>query len=746
MTLFTLGLAWAAGIFLAANLQLSGLEWGILAVPALLGGWLTRDQPRLRLAALSLSLLYLGAARYALAQPRFPSDHIRHENDSGRRIQITGVIRDDPDIRDQSINLVLEAEAIQSGESNSSPSTGRVLIQAPRDHRVSYGDRVSAVGYLQTPPEFEDFSYRQYLAIRGIHSLMPRANVLVLENSQASPLLMAIFAMRSRASKTINALYPDPEASLMAGILLGIESGISPDMQQAFNRTGTTHIIAISGFNITIISAVAIFFFGRVFGSRRGLWLAGIVIILYTVFVGGDASVVRAAIMGSLALFARYIGRQTHALASLAGAAMLMTIINPHVLWDVGFQLSFAAALGLVLFAEPMKDWFTRVTSRVLGAEAAERLSAPVSEFVLFTFAAQIPTLPLSAVHFRVLSPISLVANPLILPVQPALMMLGGLATLVGMVWLPLAQPIAWLSWPLPAFSIRVTEFLATVPSGSVAIGKVEPLAFMLISLALIGVTALLLLPAGSRIKSILAGPLRRLPMLSSLAILTALTWIQVGDLPDGETQVTAITSEAILIESPTGRFVLIGGGSSPIALSQALGRRLPLLHRQIDWVMPVGDRTIALESNLGRFKIRNALLLPSSLQIEQSLARSDVHFQNAREGQLLDLGGGASLKIMRIESDGISLLLTYQQARMLILSGSISASANSQPAAVFLHDDASPPADLRPQVFVLSLEEGDRFNNDLSEKYPVFRTDHHGWVQIATDGDVLRVSVERLP
>ena len=198
--------------------------------------------------------------------------------------------------------------------------------------------------------------------------------------------------------------------------------------------------------NITILAALVISLTSRTLGIRRGAIVAAIVIAFYTILVGADASVVRAAIMGGLVLFARFLGRMTLALASLSAAAIVMTLVNPYVLWDVGFQLSFAATLGLVLYAEPIKDWFVKIASRWMEAAQAKRLSIPVGEFILFTFAAQITTLPLTAYHFQRLSLISFLANPIVLPAQPPLMILGGLAMLAGMLWLPLGQIMAWLA------------------------------------------------------------------------------------------------------------------------------------------------------------------------------------------------------------------------------------------------------------------------------------------------------------
>jgi competence protein ComEC len=157
--------------------------------------------------------------------------------------------------------------------------------------------------------------------------------------------------------------------------------------------------------------------------------------------------------MGALTLLALRLGRQTYGFASLSAAAIIMTAIDPEVLWDVGFQLSFAATLGLMLFTLPLERGFIRLASSFLPLEEAEAITKPVSEFLLYTIAAQIMTLPLSATYFQQLSLTSLLANPVILPVQPLLMITGGIATLAGMIWIPLGRAIAMIAWPLKAFT-----------------------------------------------------------------------------------------------------------------------------------------------------------------------------------------------------------------------------------------------------------------------------------------------------
>src|SRR3972149_6215029 len=252
------------------------------------------------------------------------------------------------------------------------PGGGR--CSPPSPYRASaYGDGSRATGRLETPPVFEDFSYREYLARQGVYSLMSRAEVTRMAAGQAGPLLRAVFALRQRGLRVVHALFPEPEASLLAGILLGVESGIHPELRQAFNDTGTTHIIAISGFNITLLAGLVVSLFGRWLGPRRGAVAAGIAIAIYALMVGADPAVIRAAIMGGLALTARLLGRQTHAMASLGAAALAMTALNPLILWDVGFQLSFAATLGLVLYADPIAQRFLGLASRWMDPRRAAR-------------------------------------------------------------------------------------------------------------------------------------------------------------------------------------------------------------------------------------------------------------------------------------------------------------------------------------------------------------------------------------
>ncbi|HEY3474312.1 MAG TPA: ComEC/Rec2 family competence protein, partial [Anaerolineales bacterium] len=310
-----------------------------------------------------LTAFFLGAARYQLSVPRFSAFHIAFYNDRDYDLLITGTIVEPPDYRDNYTNLRVRAKAVDTGD-RELPAEGLILVRTSNNLVFHYGQNIRLRGKLRTPPENEDFSYRDYLAGQHIHSYMTSADVTVLPGNSGTAFSRVMYALKDRSLANIYRLFPDPESSLMAGILLGVDTGLTQDLQQAFKNTGTAHIIAISGFNISIIAGLFVTFFSRFLGPRRGSILAIAGIVFYTLLVGADAAVVRAAIMGSLALFAKQVGRRQAALNTLLAVALFMCLWNPLYIWDVGFQLSFFATLGLVLYADPFSQFANRIITR----------------------------------------------------------------------------------------------------------------------------------------------------------------------------------------------------------------------------------------------------------------------------------------------------------------------------------------------------------------------------------------------
>jgi competence protein ComEC len=752
--LFWLGLIWVAGIIVG---KASGLSAWIYLLGAGLGlaSWLLA-QDWLRRMGPGILIFSLGAFRFALAVPVFDETRLAFHNDSLRPVTFTGIVSDFPDVRDRYVGLRVTAESVQySATGGPQPVSGVALVRASRFGSFSYGDRVRATGFLETPQETEEFSYRDYLARQGIHSLMEEAAVVRIGERQASPVLQIIFDLRQRALETVHALFPEPEASLMAGILLGIESGIDDEVRQAFNDTGTTHIIAISGFNLTVLAGLVISLFGRWLGMRRGAVAAVFAILLYTLLVGADAAVVRAAIMGGLALLARYLGRQAHAMASLSVAAVAMSLLNPQVLWDVGFQLSFAATLGLVLYADPIKHGFVQLASRWVQPERAAKWAGPVGEYLLFTLAAQLTTLPLTALHFRRLSLVSLIANPVVLPAQPLLMMLGGLAVLVGLISRPIGQLLAFVAWPFPAFTVRAVSLFANFPGAAIDLNPVALPTVVGLYAALFGITAWVALPAERRL--VLPRPSAAASVIA-LAVVTGLTWRAAANRPDGLLRVTTFENGGSLIETPSGRFLLLNGGNSPTDLAHELGRRLPLFRREIDWLLvsDVNDAQIrGLAGLSGRVHIRKALLPdatggPGLERLIADLAEGGVPVFSAAAGQALDLGDDIRLEVLLASERASLLRLVHGNSIVVLVPGDDSALQtpwfhSGAVTAWILSNDST----LNSLEFVGSpivILPGHSPTETIGEIIRLLPGSELGWVELATNGNRLWAWSERSP
>jgi competence protein ComEC len=731
-----------------------------------------------------LLVFWLGALRYQAAQPVLNPEFIAWYNDTSTVYVLEGVIQEPPDARDSSTLLRVQVTRLRpEQELLFSPVNGLLLatVYAPGDW--SYGDKVRLEGRLETPPGGETFSYRDYLARQGVYSQMRAPQVNVIGHGEGNPLPAVLYAFRANALDVVYRLWPDPEASLLAGILLGVESGIPPAVQEAFLATGTSHIIVISGFNITIVAGLFAALFGRMLGRWRGALAALLGIGAYTILVGGDAAVMRAAILGGLGLFAAQIGRRQAGVNSLVLAGAVMALINPHVLWDVGFQLSFAATLGMILYAEPLTRGFVRLAETRLSPAAVSRLSGPVSEYFLVTLAAQVTTLPIILYYFQRLSLSALLANPLILPAQPPVMVLGGLAVFLGSVFLPLGRLVAPIVYPFVLYTVRLVEWFADVFGPGLSLGAVAlPLVIGFYTL-LLGLTWLV--PRGlpevwkNRVKEWFGNRLTPLQgiSLALLLILVVLTWRAGFAAPDGRLHVTLLdvgAGEALLLTTPGGRQVLVNGGSSPSRLSDGLGRRLPPFNRQLDYLVvgaPGAEQVAALADNLPRFTPAAILWAGpthgerESRFLQQAIAQMDIPLHSAAAGQILDLGSGAELEVLAVGERGAAFLLTYGSFRMLLPAGinfEMLETLRKDPrladvTAVLLADSgygpSNPPewlAALNPQLVLISVAADDYEGRpdpavlQALEGRTLLRTDRNGWIELSTDGEQMWVEAER--
>ena len=797
LPLMWFSLAFLAGIVLASLVSLPLWVWVALWIISLLLALSIRFFPRLEQLGATLATpfsqslsfllrpfsfillvaLFLGAARYQLSVPNFDAFHIAFYNDRDYELLITGTLIEPPDYRDNYTNLRVGVKAVDTGDGDLSAS-GIILVRASNNQTFHYGENIRLRGKLQTPPENEDFSYRDYLAAQHVHSYMSTAEVTVLPGNGGNPLSIALYGIKDRALTNIYRMFPDPESSLMAGILLGVDTGLTRELQDAFKNTGTAHIIAISGFNISIIAGIFFAFFSRFFGERRGAVIAIIVIALYTIIVGADAAVVRAAIMGSLALFAKQVGRRQFALNTLLAVALMMTLWNPLFVWDVGFQLSFFATLGLILYADPFSKFANRLITKYFPSSAAERSAELFSEFVLLTLAAQLTTIPIMAYHFQRISLVSFIANPFILPAQPAVMIIGGLALLLSLVWLPLGQIAAWVVWPFVVYTIRMVELFDRVPHGTIFLGKFSIWFVILFYVVLFSVTF-----GGAQIKEWFQSVKRdqiKIPAGTGLIVLALgllLIWRAAASIPDRLLHVTFMdvgSADAVLITTPSGKHLLINGGPSVTTLSDELGRRMPAFNRKLDWLIVAAteeDQVAALPRVIERYPPAAVLWSGneqasfSARVLDEFLTVQNIPVTLAEPDQILDLGDGATLQVLTTGPRGSVLLLEYKNFRTLLPVGisfealdELRNGASVGPVSVLSLADSgyapsNPPewiAYLNPELILLSVQAGDidgmpdAETLEIIKDYSLLRTDESGWVEISTNGEQMWVNVER--
>jgi competence protein ComEC len=786
MPLLWISLSFITGIVFASLFELAANIWLVVGFFVLLISLLVNQVVKRRnislpnfqygLALSIVFVFFIGAWRYESAQPNINAFHIAFYNDRDYEMLVTGTLVKPADYRDTYTNLRINVEAVDSG-SGDLPVRGLMLVRIPPHQIYEYGERIRVRGKLKTPPEDEEFSYRDYLAREGIYSYMSIAEVTVLPGNDGTGFYVAVYKLKEKLVQNTYRLFNDPEASLLAGILFGVDTGLTHELQNAFKNTGTAHIIAISGFNIAIIASAFYSIFKNFFGERLGAIFAILGIILYTILVGAEAAVVRAAVMGCIALVARLLGRKQAALNTLLFVAGLMCLWNPFFVWDVGFQLSFFATLGLILYAEPFSN-FTRNLIAKLSKHDTSALTNIINDNVVLTFAAQLTTIPIMAYHFKRISLVSFIANPFVLPVQPAVMIASGLAVFTSLIIYPLGQLMAWVAWPFATYTIRMVELFDRVPHGNFFLGDSSIWLVTAFYIALFSVTFSwqplkeMFLALGSRLRTVALGA-----TLTFLFICTILLWRASATTGDGQLHITFLdvgSADAVLIQTPEGRNVLINGGESTTELSDELGRRLPFFSRKLDWLIVAStqeQQLAALPRVVERYPPENVLWSGnvqgsfSAQVLDKFFADENIPVSRAEVGQRLELGGGIFIEVQAVGPRGSVLLIQDGNFRALLPIG---VSEDTLPSleygnvigkvdVLLLADSGYGPSNpldmienLNPELTVLSVSAGDPNGLpaqevlDSLDSYSVLRTDRSGWISVITDGISMHVEVER--
>lgn len=355
--------------------------------------------------------------------------------------------------------------------------SGKIRLYAQPYPTLTYGDVVALAGALK----MIEGKSAGYYAKEGIGAIMSFPKKLeITARDEGSKVKSTLFAVRDYVRSSFEKVLPPEEATLMTGLVIGKSSGFSKEFSEKLKITGTTHLVALSGYNIAMIIEMLLMLFGLFLMRKYAVWLCILAVIGFVVMTGAEASVVRAAIMAAIIIFAERSQRTYSIRNAVAFTALAMVLVNPRVLaFDIGFQLSFAALLGIVYLKPAIETLFKVDTVKNPGALRWR-------ENLFTTIAAQLAVLPILITNFGFITPLSIITNVLLLSFIPATMILGVLIILSSLVSSSLAFLFALPARLLLGYELGIIDLFSRINFGF-NIENVSTLVNVLCYAALIG-------------------------------------------------------------------------------------------------------------------------------------------------------------------------------------------------------------------------------------------------------------------
>jgi competence protein ComEC len=451
----------AAGIFLAALFSIPILVFYALTAffVVLMGTYLFLRNPFLFLCCVGIAGFLLGLIRMEVAEA--PALDPQVQALLGERVELEGVVVKEPDLRERSLLLTVALKAHEG-----KPVVGKVLISADAFMEVSYGDYLEIKGVLKAPENFTTdagnvFNYVAYLDKDGIHYRMHKPELVVLAHGEGNAFIALLLTVKHVFLKNLESVLPEPEVSLLSGLLLGVKQSLGEELLDAFRITGLIHVVVLSGYNLTLVADAVRWFAAKCIRKTIiATFAAGGAIVLFSLMAGASATVVRATAMALLVLVAQETGRVYEVLRALFVTGFLMLMWNPKLLlFDPSFQLSFLATFGLIVVAPKLEvylKWIPKLW----------KLRSIVSS----TLSTQLLVLPLILYQTGTLSFIGVLANILVLPLIPSTMLLGFVTGLIAFLHPLLALPSAFATKLLLSYELFIAKAFSALPFAALSI------------------------------------------------------------------------------------------------------------------------------------------------------------------------------------------------------------------------------------------------------------------------------------
>ena len=721
LLLVIVAVAWMAGILLNSLLQMapqSCLLFSGLSLLLLIIFWRARDD---RFLLLLFLFVGLGAWRYGQTLPQYDPQSLVGFINSPTALVIRGMVADQPELQTRTRTLTISVNAIQNTENQQWITVDGsmevvTLFQgssADDPYGANYGDDVEISGKLQKPLSTSPGNVIASMAF-------PRITVSDTGGNTINTIIAPIYQLRNQLALLIEQALPQPEAAILIAIFLGLRTPALQPVAQAFNVTGTAHLIASSGFKVTILS-------GLVSGPTRYLlpvhtasfpltplhksWrdrirmlLVLLSIAFYTILSGAGPAALRAGIMGTLLAIAPKLGRQYNVYTGLAGVALVMTCIDPYLLWDVSFQRSFMGTLGIVL----LTPYFQKLLHPITNIPAGPL----IIEMAAVTVAAQIATLPILAISFQQISLIAPIANILTVPLLVITIMLGVGISITGFVFHPLLFLWSWVAWPFLWYMQEVVTLCSMIPGAYIPIapGPLNNLiGWLYYSLQIPATGFVFYRYPLSSLSTKKHPPLftphnRRLLQAGSIILVIVVTGITIITTPSTTSNTIRffnidvakangerIGGESIFINTQDNKTLLIDGGNDVVSLSQLLDSRLPSWQRSLDMVIltsPQQDTMTGLQDVLTRYDVGYifdaGMAHPTTGYAlwRRTINERNLHYASVAQGTTISLGTTTQIQVLwpqtlhsgsdEVRDNGLVLRIVMPGLRLLLLGSSI--------------------------------------------------------------------------
>ena len=535
--------------------------------------------------ALYFAVFFFGIAAYQNSV-QLPPDHIsRYAQDIPQKVFIKGVVADDPITSSalygkKKTTFTLKAEeikkkdgegAIGGGEGKTRLVEGlaRVTAYSDKEMPISFADKLVMEGLLSKPQGLKNpgiFDYEEYMAIKDIHAVLRVKEDSLIKKIEPGSYAPSTYMnlVQKTAYKLRHHLrnlfdkYLEPRYSgFMKAILIGDRTGLDDNLKDDFVKTGTVHILAISGLHVGLIAAIVMAFFGILrFPKKLNLTMTLIFLVFYSFAAGSNTPIIRATIMFAIIAIGYLINRDTDTLNSLSLAAFLILLWNPKELFDPSFQLSFASVASIIIFVPKINEFAGLAAFG--GNSIFQKTGRYLYTGIATSIAAWIGTWPIILSYFNIVSPISIIANLVIIPILFILMVVTFIFILANYVWIFFSLPLAQLLCGIERALFWANHFFANIPF-SYFRGGMLSLPFFILYYALI---SLPLIPSVVEFKRLKVR--RRHILLAVLLFFNILVWGNNVNAGRKNLEITFLDvgqGDSIFIKLPRGSNILIDGG-----------------------------------------------------------------------------------------------------------------------------------------------------------------------------------------